>query len=314
MNVWARPALPVQTQPDSLIQSAGHTSLPDTLPAPVAAKRQWLVGGLSVGSYGGSLLALNAAWYQEYPRTSFHTFNDWGEWLQTDKVGHAWTAYQWSRASTALWQWAGLPGNKSVWLGSLSGFGYMTVIELLDARSAEWGWSWGDMGANLTGSALFAAQQLGWKEQRLQFKFSAHRNRYEPSLEKRANQLFGATLPERLLKDYNAQTYWLSANLRSFFPQSPLPRWLNLAAGYGAENMFGGYQNRAIDKNGTVIFDRPDLRRYRQWYLAPDLDLTQIKTRSKVLKTAFFMLNCIKVPAPALEFSKGKLRGRLVQF
>jgi hypothetical protein len=314
MNVWAQEPLPGKISADSTAELRAKPLAPAPASRDGARKRQWLVGGLSAGGYGGSLLALNAAWYAAYPRSSFHTFNDGGEWLQTDKVGHAWTAYQWSRGTTALWKWAGLRDNKAVWIGSLSGFGYMTVIELLDARSAEWGWSWGDFAANGGGSALFAAQQLGWKEQRIGFKFSARRARYEPSLEGRADKLFGASTPERLLKDYNAQTYWLSANLHSFFPGLRLPRWLNLAAGYGAEGMFGGYENKATDKSGTITFYRPDVRRYRQWYLAPDVDLTKINTRSKVLKTAFTVLNLVKVPAPAIEFSRGKVRGRLVQF
>src|ERR1700757_2226381 len=41
----------------------------------------------------GSLVALSQVWYKDYPRTSFHFFNDNGEWLQMDKCGHATTAY-----------------------------------------------------------------------------------------------------------------------------------------------------------------------------------------------------------------------------
>ena len=43
-----------------------------------------------------------------------------------------------------------------------------------------------------------------------------------------------------MLKDYNAQTYWFSANLKSFFPEIKFTAWLNVAVGYGAEGMFGG--------------------------------------------------------------------------
>jgi len=277
-------------------------------------KRQWLVAGLSVAGYGGSLISLNNAWYNKYEKTAFHTFNDSKEWLQVDKVGHAWSAYNLSRASSSAWQWAGLKKNKAVWIGSASGFTYLTVIELLDAHSARWGWSWADMGANLFGSSLFAAQKLLWSEQRIQFKFSAHRKDYDASLNKRVDELYGSSLPERLLKDYNTQTYWLSFNAKSFFPKSSLPAWLNVSIGYGAEGLFGGFENRAYDKNGAVIFDRQDIKRYRQWYLAPDIDLTKIKTKSKFLKTTFSVLNSVKIPAPAIELSNGKLRTRAIVF
>jgi hypothetical protein len=283
-------------------------------PSEPESPKQWLVGGLSVAGYGGSLLLLNEAWYSQYQRRSFHSFDDSREWLQVDKVGHAWSAYNLSRASTAAWRWAGLPQQKAVWVGSASGFAYLTVIELLDAHSERWGWSWADMGANFGGSLLFAAQESAWKEQRIQFKFSAHKNNYEPSLRNRADELYGSSIPERLLKDYNGQTYWLSFNLRSFAPRSKLPAWLNLSAGYGASGLFGGFENLSRDANGVVTFDRRDIRRYRQWYIAPDIDLTKIKTRSKVLKTAFSLFNSFKIPAPAIEFSEGKIRGRWIAF
>src|SRR4030095_7100018 len=83
--------------------------------------RKILVGSLSAAIYAGSLIALDNAWYKNYPKTSFHTFNDAGEWLQVDKVVHGWTAYQTSRVTTAAWQWAGFRGeekNKAVILGS----------------------------------------------------------------------------------------------------------------------------------------------------------------------------------------------------
>ena len=45
--------------------------------------------------------------------------------------------------------------------------------------------------------------------------------------------------------------------------------------------MFGARENRAKDPAGNIIFDRTNIARVRQWYLAPDIDLTKIKTKSK---------------------------------
>ncbi|WP_315815813.1 DUF2279 domain-containing protein [Paraflavitalea speifideaquila] len=92
---------------------------------------------------GGSYIALNKAWYADYPKESFHFFNDNGEWLQMDKAGHVWTAYQMSRVSGALWKWAGLSAAKSAWLGGISGVAYQSIIEIQDGFSSEWGFSWG---------------------------------------------------------------------------------------------------------------------------------------------------------------------------
>jgi hypothetical protein len=84
--------------------------------------------------------------------------------------------------------------------------------------------------------------------------------------------------------------------------------------GYGAEGLFGGRENIARDKDGNVIFDRSDLKRYRQWYLAPDLDLSRIETRSKTLKIVFRILDAFKFPLPALELSNGKLKAHAIYF
>lgn len=45
------------------------------------------VGGLT-------LLALNQLWYADYKRSKFHTIDDNSEWLQMDKLGHVFSAYQ----------------------------------------------------------------------------------------------------------------------------------------------------------------------------------------------------------------------------
>jgi hypothetical protein len=300
--------------------SKSQYSIPadSTKTAPVEAKsiskRKLLVGGFSIAAYGGSILLLNQAWYKQYPKTGFHTYNDSGEWLQMDKVGHAWTAYNISKLTTGMWRWAGLPEKKAILVGSLSGFSYLSAIELLDAYSSKWGWSWADMSANAAGSSLFAAQELAWQEQKIQFKFSAHRKSYEAGLNARADELFGSSLPERILKDYNAQVYWFSGNLSSFFAASKLPKWLNIAVGYSAEGMFGGYENVGFDKNGIRTFYRPDIRRYRQWYFAPDVDLSKINVRNKTARTVLMALNAIKFPAPAIEISNGRIRGNWIVF
>ncbi|HET9826563.1 MAG TPA: DUF2279 domain-containing protein [Chitinophagaceae bacterium] len=276
----------------------------------VNKSRVWVVTGMNVVGAAGSLLILSNTWYKNYAHTSFHTFNDDEEWLQVDKVGHGWTAYNIGRITSGMWQWAGLQPKKAAVIGGLSGTLYLTVIEFMDGHSAKWGWSWGDMAANIFGSGIFISQELLWKEQRIQYKFSFHHKDYgEPMLTERADNLFGQSWAERMLKDYNAQTYWLSANVRSFFRRSALPPWLNISFGYGADGMFGGFQNKWIDIDSGTEIDRTDIPRVRQFYLAPDVDFTKIKTNKKWLRTVFFCLNAFKCPAPALMIdSKGKAK------
>lgn len=257
----------------------------------------------------GSYIALNKAWYADFPKESFHFFNDNKEWNQMDKMGHLWTTYHVARASSATWKWAGQSVKKSVLYGSLSALAYQSIIEIQDGFSAQWGFSWGDMAANSIGATAFAAQELGWKEQRIQIKLSYWAYSYPPDLLGRRDQLFGKSLPERFLKDYNSHTFWASANLKSFFPSSRLPAWLNMAVGYGSDGLLGGFENKWTDGDPGFPINRSDIARVRRFYLSPDIDFTKIKTRSKFLRSTFFVLSILKMPAPALMLdSKGKFK------
>ncbi len=273
-----------------------------------------MVSAANLTLWTASFIALNKSWYANYPRSSFHFFNDNAEWNQVDKAGHLWTNYLVTRLSTEMWKWTGLPEKKAVILGGVSGVAYQSIIEIQDGFSKEWGFSWGDMAFNVAGAAAFVTQELGWKDQRIQVKLSYWPYDYPTNLVPRRNQLFGKSTHERILKDYNSQTYWASANLSSFFQGSSIPKWLNVAVGYGADGMYGGRKNTWTDKNGAY-FDRADIPRFRRFYLSPDVDLTKIKTNSGVLKVVFYVLNMVKVPAPALELnSTGKLQFHFMKF
>lgn len=269
----------------------------------------------NIAGYGGAMVGLYAAWYKDYPQSGFHTFNDSREWLQVDKVGHLYSSYITSRGSMELWRWTGIDRKKRIWIGGLSGVFYLTVIETLDGFSTDWGWSWSDFATNILGSGLLVAQELAWDDQRVKLKFSFHRKEYgDPELNMRSDELFGSSSAERLLKDYNGQTYWASVNLKHFFKNSNIPGWLAIAAGYGAEGMFGGEENIGKDDFGNILFDRRDIKRYRQWYLAPDIDFSKIKTNKKALKFFFTVLSAFKFPAPSLELSNGKLKLNALHF
>ena len=149
------------------------------------------------------------------------------------------------------------------------------------------------MVANTFGAGLYLGQDLAWSEQRITVKYSYHK---DPLADVRPN-IFGSTITENALKDYNGQTYWMSLNLRAFRKTSAIPAWLNLAVGYGAGGMLTAEEN-GVTKEGLID---PGIR-YRQFYLSPDIDWTKIKTRRAGLKLLFKALNFVKIPAPAIEY------------
>ncbi|MGQ0829986.1 MAG: DUF2279 domain-containing protein [Bacteroidota bacterium] len=271
-------------------------------------KRLAIVAGTEVVVCGGTLIGLSQLWYKDYPRSSFHFFNDNTEWLQMDKAGHVVTSYYIGRLGIGLMKWSGVERKKAIWYGSLLGFVYQSTIEVLDGYSADWGFSLGDFAYNTAGSFLVIGQELAWDEQRIILKFSFRQSKYA----KYRPNLLGNNLQENIFKDYNGQIYWLSVNLASFMSkETKFPKWLNVALGYGAEGMTGGEFNPPyIDANGyQIYFDR-----YRQYYLSLDVDLSRIKTKSRFLKSLFTTIGFIKFPLPALEFSEKGVKGHLLGF
>lgn len=276
--------------------------------SPFNRNRCLLVAGTQTALSVGSLIALSELWYADYPRTSFHTFNDNSEWLQMDKIGHVQTAYTTGRISYSLLNWCGVRENKAIWIGGLTGFAYQSAIEIMDGYAVEWGFSTGDMIANATGSALFISQQLAWQEQRIQPKFGFRRSGYAPY----RPELLGNGYHEEILKDYNGQTYWLCVNVASFCSdETRFPQWLNIAFGYGANGMTGGHENPVMyNTQGNEI----TLERYRQYYLSFDIDLTKLPVKSKFLRLLFHTFSFVKIPAPGIELSKNGVRPLLFAF
>ena len=250
----------------------------------------------------GSLLALDKLWYSEYPKSRFQLTNDNKQWKQMDKMGHLMTSYYVGKVGIELLNWSGVSEKNQLIYGATAGFTFLTAVEILDGFSEEWGFSLGDIAANAAGTGLLVGQELLWKEQRIIVKYSFHQTKYS----KIRPELLGENFMEQSIKDYNGQTYWLSANIWSFYKKSTVPKWLNLALGYGAEGMLYGE-----NKTTNPIPQDP----YRQFYLSLDVDLSKINTNSKFLKSIFSVVNFIKIPSPTIEINtKGQLKFHYLYF
>lgn len=241
----------------------------------------------SGAGYTAGLLTLNHVWYKNTERQSFRFFDDNAEWKQVDKVGHLYTSFVLSDVASTLLTNTGFPARRSDLIGAISGFLFTVPIEILDGYSDGYGASWGDVVADAAGPAFFIGQKLLWREIRIRPKFSFHQTGYAPM----RPELLGDALLSEIVKDYNGQTYWLSVDVDKF---TPFPRWLNFAFGYGAHDMIYARDGENRDHGFSP---------FRQYYLAVDIDLSAIKTRSKVVKTLLYIAGNIRLPAPALELS-----------
>ena len=283
-----------------LILSVFEASAQDSIRNSARVKKNVRIVLLTeAGLYAASMTGLYFAWYADYPQSSFHFYNDNGEWMQMDKVGHGVTSYLVGTGGYELLRAAGLDEKRSIWYGGTLGLAFLTTIEIFDGFSQGWGFSWGDMAANTLGSAMFIGQQFLWHEQRITLKYSFHTTEFP----KYRPDVLGSNFLQQTIKDYNGQTYWASFNFKSLFlkKESKFPAWLNFAFGYGATGMTGGFEN-ASSYNDQPI---PEFVRKRQFYFSLDVDFTRIPTNNKFLKYTFKVLNIFKMPFPAIEYNTG---------
>lgn len=259
---------------------------PDSATRVDKRKLTTLIAGSTV-LYAGTMIILSNEWYKPYRRESFYFFNDSKEWMQMDKVGHFYSAFQVSLVASRSLQACNVPKKKSDVIGAVTSFGIMASIEVLDGFSSGYGASATDLVADALGSSFYLGQHLLWKEERFYPKYSFHRTDFA----RLRPEMLGNGWSEELLKDYNGQTYWISADMDKFIK---FPKWLNIAVGYGIEEMIYAQ----VYPNKSLNYDP-----YRQFYLSLDLDLTAIPTKSKFLRGLITLANMIKLPSPTLEFS-----------
>jgi len=276
-------------------------SIPDIDSGRINKRTLYKAIAVETAYYAGAMFILQKTWYHDRKIVPFHFFDDNKGYLQVDKFGHAFGAYFESYIGYHCLLNAGVSKTNALIYGGSLGLILQTPIEIMDGIHEGWGFSWGDMAANAFGSGIVVGQELLFNEQVVKYKFSY----WESDYARKANGYMGKTTLDRLLKDYNGQTYWFSIPVNKLIFKKKLPSWLNVAVGYGANGMYGEYNNIS-GYNGVDI---PPARRYRQYLLSLDIDWTKIKTRSKFLRTVLQGMTFVKLPFPTLEYnSMGKFR------
>jgi hypothetical protein len=223
--------------------------------------------------------------------------------MQMDKCGHAFTSYQLGRNFYNTLLTSGSNRNRNIFLGGASGLLYLTSIEILDGKSAQWGFSKSDMLANTLGYFLFASQEYFLQQQFISLKFSYQKSVFADM----RPETFGRNFQQRLLKDYNGQTYWLSAPLSLNRSNTKrFTRWLCISFGYSID------QNLYADNNINSV---NNFHATREFFFSFDADLNRIEWRRKWMKKIASVINFIKIPSPTIGIrSDGKVKVYPVYF
>ncbi|MCX8080618.1 MAG: YfiM family protein [Bacteroidia bacterium] len=244
--------------------------------------RKTLAFSATAGMGIGSLLWLQKVWYAPYHNEKFHFFDDAGEWLQMDKAGHVFTAYQASRILGNYYENSGIK-HPFLWSSGIT-LGYLTAIEVMDGFSSGWGFSKTDFWCNILGTIPATLTEYEFLKG-VKFKFS-----YVPhsKLYRQKPALLGSNFAERVLKDYNNQAYWFSI---PFFPGNGIHKVICISLGYGADGMLSGH---------PVAGDG----RARNFYLSFDINPNALPIRKKIWKKLFGVFNVLKLPFPAVGINK----------
>lgn len=266
-------------------------------------KYNTLFSSIATGVSATSFIGLNELWYKDYPRTKFHFFDDSKEWMQMDKFGHAFSAYQIGRNFYKALQTNDSNRNRNIFLGGASGLLYLTGVEILDGKSEQWGFSNTDMIANTFGYFLFASQEYFLQQQFISMKFSYQKSEFVNL----RPETFGRNFQQRLLKDYNGQTYWFSAPLSLNRTNTKrFTRWLCVSFGYSIdENVFADNNINSVN----------NFQATREFFFSFDADLNRIEWRRKWMKKIASVINFIKIPSPTIGIrSDGKVKVYPVYF
>jgi hypothetical protein len=180
---------------------------------------------------------VSAAWWTEDAANEHIVFRDEGAFgFETyaggaDKLGHFYANYALLRVDASLLEWGGFSRKTSVALASLFTTALFTAIEIKDGYQQNYGFSWGDVAANLSGEATAVAfQLLPELDAALSLKLA-----YFPSRDYLASSGKEAL---NVAEDYSGQTYLVAFHFAALGELTrssagrPL-RYLDVFFGYG---------------------------------------------------------------------------------
>lgn len=240
-----------------------------------------IVGGATaVGITYGFILQKNLWWKGEKTSFYFNFDRDWKYAIGADKLGHFFFPYMVAGVYSQALEWAQMDSVSALWWGAGLGLAHQTFVEIRDGFSKDngggyLGFSWGDMSANILGTAYPLLQQRSPFLRNFTVKVS-----FYPS------DQYNAGAKNVIFDDYESTYHWLSINVKNILPQSVAqyyPAWVNLAIGHsvkGLDGVGGGHH---------------------ELFVGIDWNLEGVPIEGKLWKTIAKTLDYYHFPAPAVK-------------
>jgi hypothetical protein len=221
MRRWGRRAVSCAIAAGIWTGSSHVATAQETAPREPSPWRPALALGFVSGTSAVSWVLVSAAWWTRENASSRFLWRDEGTFgLDSyaggaDKVGHFYANYVMTRAYSDVLAWGGFGRAAALVSATLLTTGFFTAIELKDAYQRSYGFSAGDVVANLTGQgAAFAMLLVPGLDDAISFRLM-----YFPSRDFRRE--LGATGRPNFAEDYSGQTYLLAFHLAALHVSRP---------------------------------------------------------------------------------------------
>lgn len=242
-----------------------------------------ILGVVGAGVFTGFHIYYANTWWKD--QRDFFKFAADGYYARNmDKASHVYTANVFTVVSATAYEWAGMAPGKALLYGAITSFAYETYIEINDGFAPNWGFDWGDVGANVFGAVYPFLQEEIKPLKHINFKWS-----FKPEWLKKKT----STQQDDLLDDYTSMNFWMSVNPMIVLPKSVTnakfyPNFLAVALGMSIK-----------DASHTAGSQRAKV----EWILSLDWDVNQLPGNSDFMKKLKKILNFYHFPAPAVKIS-----------
>jgi Predicted periplasmic lipoprotein (DUF2279) len=242
------------------------------------------LGVVAAGVFTGMHIYYANTWWKD--QVTYFKYAEDGYYARNmDKASHVFTANFFTVATATAYEWAGVEPGKALLYGAFTSMAYETYIEMNDGFAPNWGFDWGDMGANVAGALYPFLQKAYSPLENINFKWS-----FQPGW---ISKKTSSENKDDLLDDYTNMTFWLSVNPMMVLPKSftdakYYPNFLAFALGMSIQNA----SHTAGSQNAEV-----------EWFLSFDWDITKLPGNSEFMKKLKKILNFYHFPAPAVRIS-----------
>jgi len=274
--------IPVDTAaaPLSPVANCGH-------PANEIKLRRVGVAAAFVTGNGLLYRYFKKAWWSGERADQFFFHADWDEdFRDQDKFGHATGGYHLARFGNAFLRSACVSKSRSIAWSAAYAAVFQLQIEIYDGMYKKYGFSYADLLANTTGTALAVLHETHPRTRAIKPLISYARS----AAMRNADNIPGELRPSL---DYSGQTYWLSLNPYELAQGDPAKWWLGLV-----RVSIGHSITDWIDPQTGA-----NMRAKRKILLSLDFDAEKLPGENRIWKTFKRQVGFIRLPAPALQIT-----------